>query len=168
MKELKAKDLRKGNIVFNEKLDFLNKGYHVLEARDIYELAVHESGQTTKEAYQHFKPIKVTEEWLYKYGFIPTEDVNNECVRWELDGFTLFQEKWGDFIGDTFDYATRTRQDGAFKAGIGVETIHQLQNLYYATRMEELEFIDHSKCDLLHKYCEICNREFQEWKKNRK
>jgi hypothetical protein len=63
---MKAKDLRIGNIVKNDKLDIFKSGYIILEARDIYNLAVFESGQGVDEEYKCFEPIKISKEFLLK------------------------------------------------------------------------------------------------------
>lgn len=74
------------------------------------------------------KPIPLTEEWLLKFGFEKTE--------WYFNSYRLV-------IGNN-DYAILIDLDGNCEVGdiitCKIEYVHQLQNLYFALKGEELTF----------------------------
>lgn len=73
----------------------------------------------------HFKPIKLTEEWLLKLGFI-------KSIGW--DDFEYF-DKNGVHI-----YVCNDGNDEwlEYEMEFKVKSVHQLQNLYFALKNEEL------------------------------
>ena len=77
----------------------------------------------------HFKPLPLTEERLLKFGFVTTQWDNFDSYRLE--------------IGNN-DYAIVIYSDGRCEVGDIIITkinyVHQLQNLYFALKGEELKF----------------------------
>jgi hypothetical protein len=83
---------------------------------------------------KQFKSIKLTEEWLVKFGF---SRLSEDCGLFMKSFFNV--EKWND---DTFRYTTES------SFSFEIKTVHQLQNLYFAICNKELEFIEvkYAKC----------------------
>lgn len=125
---MKASDLRKGNYVTNEPLDIFKTGFVIVEARNIYELAVHESGQESEYYSKHFKPIQLTEEWLLNFGF----KEGRKMIK-HPDVFIQFSEKRRGVYFITIEIEGNERH---FVKDI--QHVHQLQNLYHALTGEEL------------------------------
>lgn len=78
---------------------------------------------------EFIKPIQLTEEWKFKFGFEKTE--------W--DNFNSHRLSVGDN-----DYAIVLYSDGNCEVGdiitCKIEYVHQLQNLYFSLVAEELTF----------------------------
>jgi len=77
----------------------------------------------------HLCPIKLTEEWLVKFGF-----VNGIKRIDEANHLNLFNSVGADgylfYIGYPYEYAG---------TDLEIKHVHQLQNLYFALTGEELE-----------------------------
>ena len=86
-------------------------------------------------------PISLTQKILEDNGFESYKDEENDSIIWSLGTFELYQEAWGDYIGDTFSYATRKRGD-RFKSGFVVPYVHKLQNLYFETELKEMGLVN--------------------------
>jgi hypothetical protein len=67
------------------------------------------------------KPIPLTEEWLFKFGF-EYSDLNGDSGLWKIPPFQIYG-KYNQFI---YDYR------------LDVNYVHQLQNLYFALTGQEL------------------------------
>lgn len=81
-----------------------------------------------------FKPIKLTEEWLLKFGF--EKDFNNLNGRWQFfiskDGSNVIIEKFNEqwiFIWE-LNFVGRP-----------IGFVHELQNIYFALTGKELTYI---------------------------
>lgn len=111
---MKASELRIGNIVR------YGANNRVLDAELFLQLLKY----TTP-----FDPIPLTEEWKLKFGFEKTE--------W--DNFNSYRL----MIGNN-DYTIVLYSDGNCEVGdiitCKIEYVHQLQNLYFALKSEELTF----------------------------
>lgn len=73
---------------------------------------------------------KLTQEILRDKGFIcqrESDKENDLDGLWHRDGITLYQDFWLD---EDFSFATRTRENGEFKSGFGIETLEQLEKLF--------------------------------------
>lgn len=86
--------------------------------------------------WDYVRPIKLTEEWLLKFGFKVTSD--NPKSKSQYKGDILF------YILD-FEFSNSEKgQDGGFysyqlnSGNTIVRFVHQLQNLYYALTGQEL------------------------------
>lgn len=75
---------------------------------------------------QKFEPIKLTKEWLNKFGFV------SNGVTYELPNFR-FQ------ISRPLNYEGFVFCDGYSVITEKIQYVHQLQNLYFALTGEELE-----------------------------
>lgn len=100
---MKASELRIGNIIFSKK----NKGSVVVQCLPGIDM-------------DNYEPIKLTEEILFKYGFIE----ERSCFK--KNGMELFN------IADLYFR-------GQYPIKADIKYVHQLQNLYFALCGEELE-----------------------------
>ena len=87
----------------------------------------------------HFKPIPLTEEWLLKFGF----EYTNECD--EIKELVFKISDWLKFYFNNEDnYKSGCLFVGIEETDIGssnavfIESVHQLQNLYFALTGKEL------------------------------
>lgn len=78
--------------------------------------------------WENFQEIPLTEEWLVKFGFEFTDWLGDWLGSWDLkDGcFGLLKNANGTFI---FESKSGTSE---------IHFVHQLQNLYFALKGEEL------------------------------
>lgn len=126
---LKANELRIGN--------YLNgKQGHVIitEIRENNIVKIHDN---TSIFYVGtcLKPIPLTEEWLFKFGFIEKIDAyfyNDYCIEDIHNRVT--------WVINEFDHIT----DEFTAIGCGINYVHQLQNLYFALTNEELTLKNNS------------------------
>ena len=106
---MKASELRIGNFVYN--------GFkEVLKGKSICTSSY--AGYNIETC----KPIPLTEEWLFKFGF---KKWKNKKI-WTFTGVMIYQMKDGKFYR------------GRKSCRICIDTVHQLQNLYFALTGEEL------------------------------
>ena len=133
---MKSTDLRKGNITYNSDLDIFKKGYVVMEARWIYELAVFESAQTCEKYATRFTPIKISEEWLVKLGFTKENEGEYFIDAWSKGHpsarFEIEYRNGGILLKSRYQESNDDLRMNH------VEFIHQLQNLYHSLTGEEL------------------------------
>ena len=123
---MKASELRIGNLV-----DLGNRIAKVIEINHLACVVVDlEETQDTIEDYERVKPIKLTEEWLLKFGLKPNQWFcsNSYCV---------VEDKTGDIhygwcMKTQNSLHTKEIEFGYFKY------VHQFQNLYFALTGEEL------------------------------
>jgi hypothetical protein len=123
---MKASELRIGNLV-----DLGNRIAKVIEINHLACVVVDlEETQDTIEDYERVKPIKLTEEWLLKFGLKPNQWFcsNSYCV---------VEDKTGDIhygwcMKTQNSLHTKEIEFGYFKY------VHQFQNLYFAIIGEEL------------------------------
>ena len=94
----------------------------------------------------HFKPIALTDEWLFKFGFIKmknyrTKQLGHSKYDWFKDNtqfFSIEKHHSGDFNeGETF-YPTFTFNNCSF----ALQYVHELQNLYFSLTKDELKIND--------------------------
>jgi len=129
---MRANELRIGNYLFVPGIDrevivsAMFKSHYVCEDSD---------GIRFDESLRiNYQPISLTEQWLLKLGF---EKHPNDIPS--------YAKIFGNFNGDDFEYAFCVYQDsnGNFYAQIigkkiVLNSVHQLQNLYFALTGEEL------------------------------
>lgn len=80
--------------------------------------------------------IPLTRKYLTKLGFKKEREANPQQdlhARWSLVVIDIYET----LDGEGFMYATRT-QNGEFKAGVNISTVHQLQNLFFDLTLKEL------------------------------
>lgn len=121
MENLKATELRIGNLVYNE---------FTREQMEVYPIMIH---QLSKIGSTNIKPILLTEEWLLKFGFHRHHaDYSNDVIYIKnIDSNNGFE--WGVYpneLGSGIEIKNR----------ILLRYVHQLQNLYFALIGEELTF----------------------------
>jgi len=93
------------------------------------------SGFVKEEDMTH---IQLTEEWLLKFGFEKDNDFGN----WHLSAYEIFSSGNRDFVAATkedFVYWYNHSSDDYYSSVIKINTVHQLQNLYFALTGQELE-----------------------------
>ena len=142
---MESKNLRKGNIVANEELDIFNNGYVQMEARWIYEMAVHESAQNCEEYAKKFQPVVLTKEWLLKLGFKEEKLILGN----DKEFTTVYVKK--DFAvrlhahnHHIFRYLSVAANDFRWVCLYCTECkyVHHLQNAYWVLmKWEELELV---------------------------
>jgi hypothetical protein len=110
---MKASELRIGNLVLLTKDSFKTSNVYQLDGFDIYKLEESECFD--------IKPVILTEEWFEKFGF-------DKKTGW--DGLEFYILNGVDLI--------ITLQGFEYNDQI-IETVHRLQNLFFALREKELE-----------------------------
>lgn len=124
---MKAEELRIGNVVLYKDDSTLFKIDEVtatgLTATQLG------GGETTWIEYDEFEPVKLTPEWLKKFGFV--KDKNG----WELPGtkFSLTDK----FYPCWFDRMLWPQDLPEFNSH-SLQYVHTLQNLYFALTNQEL------------------------------
>lgn len=109
---MKASELRIGNLV-QDTLGVVEIGLNAqVKFADVY------------------KPIPLTEEWLYRFGFESTKEGIFKLFK---DNKTICTVQEWDF--GNFEYSQLTVH------GIYIYYVHQLQNLYFALTNQELTLI---------------------------
>jgi hypothetical protein len=79
------------------------------------------------------EPIPLTEEWLEKLGFVSKYKSCHD--RWSLNGFALDQAPDEDDLGASIP----AKQEFSYDWRLEVKYVHQLQNLYFSIKQQELE-----------------------------
>lgn len=118
---IKAEELRIGNWVSNI---HTNEDYQLTPQRWINLLRHFYPKDDCGVSMCYIKPIPLTEEWLIKLGFVsnPYQD------RYEQKEIYI-----------DFDKIKGSLMLWESRSGVVVETVHQLQNLYYALTGTELD-----------------------------
>ena len=130
---IQANELRVGNLVtINETaLHFDGAGKdETFCISEIKEEVVKFKGFHTSELYSGIEPIPLTEEWLLKFGFEKSKNPNKTpSWVWKKDQETWFYETWKN--RDIF-------VNGFIRWMKDIQSVHQLQNLYFALTGTEL------------------------------
>jgi hypothetical protein len=115
---IKANELRIGNLLTtgedNFRVTLIHKDF-------VKGVTINDKIVTPTTIKSIIKPIPLTEEWLLKFGFEFDEEYNS----YSLKMLSVYDGKNG-FSSDLF------------WDGLDIETVHQLQNLYFALTNEEL------------------------------
>lgn len=133
---MKANELRIGNYVYdrgnkllkiegweNESKVFQSSGYYNLP-EPIGQLPFH----PLTEDVEFLKPILLTEEWLLKFGF-----VEDDCFG---DNFLRHKKAISITVSAIHSNGEIHIQIGNYP--VSIRYVHQLQNLYFALKSEEL------------------------------
>jgi hypothetical protein len=123
---MKANELRIGNLVYLKSKDAI---YEISSGHDIEEI---DDAPINFDA----KPIPLTEEWLLKFGFEFYKKQVSLNVGGELFNYAVKNEIiiWTDLkTGWTLDGRINRKTHW-------LNSVHQLQNLYFALTGEELTF----------------------------
>lgn len=118
---MKATELRIGNLIEYKIADELDerKEWWEVSKVDFQDLTWLDSNPEDA----NFRPIKLTEEWLLKFGFVKKEI-----------GYSKLTEMEQCFL---ISFGKHTSVNG-IKFNNEIKTVHQLQNLYFALTGEEL------------------------------
>ena len=125
---MKATELRIGNLIeykIKDKLDERKEWWEVSKV-DFQDLTWLDSNPEDTD----FRPIKLTEEWLLKFGFVKKEI-----------GYSKLTEMEQCFL---ISFGKHTSVNG-IKFNNEIKTVHQLQNLYFALTGEELMQVSEGK-----------------------
>jgi hypothetical protein len=125
---MEANDYRLNNFIqdLSNNVLIIN-GLHENAIYSIYPEGVAENMDTNPK---NIKPIPLTEEWLFKFGFQIDELERDEYYIYEADHLVCL------YKGINGGYQ-RTIND--YDDGIELNNVHQLQNLYFALTGEELK-----------------------------
>lgn len=121
---MKASDLRIGNLT----RDKINKTSYEINVRSLLYLI--ECEELEKEI--SIEPIPLTEEWLFKFGFLKNED--DEFIK----GLVCLENRFTDEFSKDID----PRDFGVWVSDryiMEIRSVHQLQNLYQVLHLKELE-----------------------------
>jgi hypothetical protein len=118
--DMRAEELRIGNLVYTETID---DPYRIETVYELSTLSINESYIILN--IPPYQPIPLTEEWLLKFGWDKLELVDR----------TIGYNKYALFIG----YRNHNlRLMGSNIHIINIKYVHQLQNIFYALTNEEL------------------------------
>jgi len=127
---MKASELRIGNYVE----DTFNLGKRETTQISLEDFAVMLNYGNQSITY---RPIKITDEWLDKFGFDDVEYKNGYI------GFEFRTNMIMDFVLTKPKFMGEWQDDYCFDLGqhrfVPVKYVHQLQNLFFAITMTELE-----------------------------
>jgi len=127
-------ELRLGNFVrYKDLAENSRWEIHQINYRD-YEL-MHVATRVTGGISAHFKPIKINEDWLEKFGFEKNLKDNIEFNYVKLPFIVHFLE------GKPYKVSSLGYANHGFLEGLdagNIEHVHELQNLYFALTKEEL------------------------------
>ena len=127
-------ELRIGNLV-----DLGNRIAKIIEISNLSCVVVDlEETQDTIEDYERTKPIPLTEEWLYKFGFKDIDKGDHDYNTYTDSNHDYYlqidvRKKDGKYsiLDNSFD-------DLRDFSMVDISYVHQLQNLYFALTGEEL------------------------------
>ena len=131
---MKRNELRIGNLV-----DLGNRIAKIIEISNLSCVVVDlEETQDTIEDYERTKPIPLTEEWLYKFGFKDIDKGDHDYNTYTDSNHDYYlqidvRKKDGKYsiLDNSFD-------DLRDFSMVDISYVHQLQNLYFALTGEEL------------------------------
>lgn len=128
-KELQSKDLRLGNwVCYDMSVDDLQ--YIQLKIGDLANFAIELS-----ELY----PIRLTEEWLLKFGFKPFYDFSKWSIELcDINVLCIDKSVDEDYYSCISVYDTLDDYP-VHLMSVAIDYVHQLQNLYFALTGVELE-----------------------------
>lgn len=132
---IQSRDLRVGNLVNIQEPAIHWNGdnfkHTVFEIETIYPKKVYFKGFASYEEYGSLKGIELTEEWLERFGFIEFNEFSiAKTFALVIDGII----KYKIHKGIDLDYFVMPNEYNAIR----FNSVHQLQNLFYALRGEEL------------------------------
>ena len=123
---MKANELRIGNFVSTEGIDFVEVSKIDADFGICYKIP-QEFGQFYP--YKEVEPIPLTEEWLMRFGFDKVLPRNDKMYYRLNDDFVIEENNVFLLGDDAFEMLKLRRK---------IKYVHQLQNLYFALTGEEL------------------------------
>jgi hypothetical protein len=140
---MKANELRIGNLV-----DLGNRIAKIIEIGHLScVVADLEETQDTIEDYERTKPIILTEEWLYKFGFKDIDKGDNDYITYtdsNHDYYLQLDVRKRDGKYSILDNSFDDLRDFSM---VDIVYVHQLQNLYFALTGEELTIKQFTACE---------------------
>jgi hypothetical protein len=131
---MKANELRIGNLV-----DLGNRIAKIIEISNLSCVVVDlEETQDTIEDYERTKPIPLTEEWLYKFGFKDIDKGDNDYITYtdsNHDYYLQIDVRKRDGKYSILDNSFDDLRDFSM---VDISYVHQLQNMYFTLTGEEL------------------------------
>jgi hypothetical protein len=131
---MKANELRIGNLV-----DLGNRIAKIIEISNLSCVVVDlEETQDTIEDYERTKPIPLTEEWLYKFGFKDIDKSDNDYITYtdsNHDYYLQIDVRKRDGKYTILDNSFDDLRDFSL---VDISYVHQLQNIYFVLTGEEL------------------------------
>lgn len=136
---MKANELRIGNLLevgINDKLESI---YSIVQEVNERIILIKDGNILRNMPLYVLKPIPLTEEWLFKFGFKQSDNdlfelivVNNEEIQYDI----WFRTESGLYANiESFQVVTEEQTNLPF---LHIKNVHQLQNLYFALTNEEL------------------------------
>lgn len=131
MQSVTASELRIGNFVsyYGNKEPFIIEGMNTLNRESWKEGYVISRNWADKTAFHALLPIPITEEWLLRFGFIN-------------DGGRFYRYNYGEksryILVNLHNYTTELCSNSLSTAEFKTQSVHQLQNLYFALTGREL------------------------------
>ena len=121
-----AQELRIGNIVSRraEKTKWVNHRITAKEISDAFEFPNYFE--------MHFEPIPLTQTWLTMFGFELMKFKMAGCKVYQIDNFRVLK------TNKAANYSVTKKSLQSFYIKTGVNTVHELQNIYFAVTGEEL------------------------------
>jgi hypothetical protein len=139
MENLLAKDLRLGNLIY---VKCIAKEV-MYDDFDVQECNIHNiKGILEGNEDFLYKPIRVTEEWLVKFGFEKRENFAEYTDIWQFKGFMV---SLGDYINIHVDWADEEGYGYHSLACYEELFVHTLQNIHFALTLNELKPIENGK-----------------------
>jgi hypothetical protein len=122
-------ELRQGNLILQSHLKNINVVIGIKPSYILTDCKVAEGGWVADSLYE---PIPLTEEWLTKFGFTKHLTESNEgCSYFKIGVLSLMRS-------DSLSYGCSFDPENSNSWFTEIKYIHQLQNLYYALKSEEL------------------------------
>lgn len=141
---MEAKDLRIGNLVSYSVDDKIIE-ITGIEKDTMYGALITAKGEIGKFWLSGLKPIKLTEDWLVKMGFLKNPNWSNENYTYyeavnTPNRLGLFYIMYGkNCLGHDMYFLGYPTESGTYSPGNGrFQYVHQLQNLYHALTGTEL------------------------------
>jgi hypothetical protein len=136
---MKAEELRVGNYVYGNKY---NSVYKIVMFLGLHDCTIINSigyDEHDKEL-SNIKPIPLTEEWLFKFGFEKGWCCDN-YDRYESDDFEMLKDYGEQGVAIAKNkHSYNHVYCGYYENEIECNYVHQLQNLYYALTQKELNY----------------------------
>lgn len=127
-------ELRIGNLV--------DLGNRIAKIIEIYHLACVvvdlEETQDTIEDYERVKPIPLSEDWLYKFGFEQIDKSSNSYIVYADQNHDYYLQIDVRRNNANYTILDNTFDDLRAFSMVDIIYVHQLQNLYFALTNQEL------------------------------
>jgi hypothetical protein len=136
---IQPQELRIGNLLYFKRFPNVPESFEVIKVTSISKNGfisfVNSDGEKENYFIDCFEPIKITEEILFRFGYEIQKEYNG--VSFKRDNFNLWKGNGWDFFLLSI---SSMNMEGINEFEIEVKFAHQLQNLYFALKGEELQF----------------------------